>query len=189
MSPDPELSALACTWKEMDMPTLALTPSKLSHTARWEGRLGVAASGALALIALGLGARAGWDADPRGLAVAVFVGAVAVVFGRAIRGLRRETLAADGLLTGTAVDVARGHRRHVHARLCAVRSPVAVGVTLAPVVLVLGLAALGERPDLVLLATTVGYAGWIVWMQMRTAPALRAELVRLDAVIAELEEP
>lgn len=188
MTDDPELAALATRWKENDMTTLNLTftPAKLAHATRWEGRLGLVFApiiGGFALMAVVAGWRAG---EPAGLALGVFLAAFAVALGRGVRGLRARARVADALLAGTPVDVARGHRHHVHTRLCALRSSTAIGISVAPFPLYVAFIAYGVIPVTIGLLTLTGYAGVLAWVHLRRVPALRAERTRLDALVEEL---
>ncbi|MDP2305758.1 MAG: sigma-70 family RNA polymerase sigma factor [Pseudomonadota bacterium] len=188
MTPDPDLAALATTWKEDDMTSLHLTftPAKLAHTNRWEGRLTLV----FAVIIGGFAATAAGSGllghDPALVVLGVLLTVFALLLGRASRGLRARARVADTLLEGPPIDVARGHRHLVHTRLCAIRSPTAIGITFAPFLLYAALVAYGAIPAMIALFTVTGFAGLLAWVHLHTVPALRAEVARLDALIEEL---
>lgn len=188
MNQDPELEHLKEQWKECDMSTLQLncTPRRMSHESRWEARIGLPVAALLGGVAIVWGATSALSGAHAEALFAGVLGALAVALGRGLLALRRRAQAADALLRGTPLEVAQGHRALLHTRLCAIRSPTAITLGLLPLVLALGMALRGEAPVDLSGAIVAAYAVWMVWAQLRTVPALRKEIGRLDRLIVEL---
>jgi len=184
---DPDLDTLVHAWRRADTDCLPTSPAQLSRPARSQAAVGAGASLFLLGFAAWAGVQAARGETTWGL-LAAFAVVLALVTGWGMRGMRRTALRADALLLGPPVDVARGHRQHVYLRVCSLRSPAAVVASVSPIPLYLGLAAVGWVPWLVAGVTAVGWAACIAWMHLHTVPRLRAEVIRLDALIAALED-